>query len=108
MNDPSTYERKQTQWTDAEEHFNEVVIVSLEICRIVGYCEDDSDVYYIIKLPNNQRHQRYMAFTGVGRPMWLKGHLPEKDYEYLDSILEMNGAPKEDEFVLGFPKIYKY
>jgi hypothetical protein len=108
MRDPKTYNPKQIQWEEAKQHFNEVVIDCFEVCRVVGYCEDDTDVYYILKLHNNPRHQRYLALTGVGTPMWLKESLNPQYYSQLDRMLEVNGCPKESKFILGSPENWKY
>lgn len=108
MNDPSTYNPEQIQWKEAKLHFNEVVLMGLEICRLVGYCEGDDDVYYLLKLPNNSTHHRYKAFSGVGCPMWLNRNLNQKDYDYLNEQLIWNGCPEENEFILGSPATYYY
>jgi len=108
INDPSTYDRRQVQWKEAEEHFNEVVLFMFDIYRLVGYCEDDSDVYYVLKHPNNANYIRYSMYTGVGSPILLKGRIAERDYTNLDTVLGYNGCPPEPEFILGFPEEWKY
>jgi len=97
--------------TDLEQmcrdHFNEPVLVGLEVARLVGYAEDEHDCYLILNYP---RPARTVYHTCVGGYHWLdrlRGqHLVISrdgerwdDFYRIDSTLTMGGAPKAEEFI---------
>lgn len=90
------------------DHFNEPIIVGFDIVRLVGYAEDDDDCYLIINYPNPVRT---IYHTCVGGYQWLdrlKGQClvisnsGERwdDFYRIDNLLQLNGAPKVDEFIV--------
>jgi hypothetical protein len=98
--------------TDLEQlcrdHFNEPVLLGTEVGRLVGYAEDDQDCYLIINYPNPAKT---VWHTCVGGYHWLdrlRGqHLVNAyngerwdDYGRIDTVLELNGAPKVENFIL--------
>ena len=85
----------------AKNHFNEVVISCLDLCRLVGVASDDSDFYYILKFPYGSRHS--ISYTSaVGNVMLLKGHLKDADYARLDRLLALNGCEPEPQVKLDW------
>ena len=104
---------------NGSQHFNEPVLISFEVCRVIGYAEDDEDCYLIIRHPRNGP-----SIDGNGPVSWctfVGGYtyltcLKEQnitvpkypkypgeiwtDYSRLDSFLEMNGVPKEEKFLI--------
>lgn len=90
------------------DHFNEPVLLHFEVGRLVGYAEDEADCYLIINYPNPVRT---VYHTCVGGYHWLdrlRGqHLVISrdgerwdDYYRIDKALELNGAPKVDNFII--------
>ena len=89
-------------------HFNEPMLTDKGLGRCIGYGEDESDCYIIIK---NQLGRVYWQ-TCVGGYYWLdrlKGQQYVKstqgedwdDFFRLDNSLALNGCPKEKEFMLA-------
>ncbi len=93
---------------EAKEHFNEPVLIGFELCRIIGYAETDEDCYLI----TNSRSRGITWNTFVGGYTYLnclKVTVPNNpafegeiwtDYSRLDSLLELNGVPKQDKFMV--------
>ncbi len=92
-------------------HFNEPVLIGHQLCRAVGYGEDSEDCYLICDHPITGRHWHSL----VGGYIWLTSlkeqgtTIPKDaayagevwtDYTRLDNMLEMNGCPKEREFII--------
>lgn len=91
---------------EALAHFNEPMLVGFDVARCIGYGEDDSDCYIIVKRPNP--HNDVIWHTMVGGYTWLdrlkgQGYVKSRNGEdwddlyRLDSDLELNGSPKEAE-----------
>jgi hypothetical protein len=92
--------------------FNQPVLTSDGVGRIVGYSEDSCDCYIIIQYPRpGVRMNSRIYHTMVGGYYWLdrlKGqnlvisYNGEEwdDYYRIDNMLELNGAPKEKEFLI--------
>lgn len=89
-------------------HFNEPMIVGLEIARLIGYGEDDLDCYLICHHPKYPDGE-IKWHTAVGGYVFLdrlKGQgyvrsISGEDWDdlwLLDNYLSHNGAPKADEF----------
>lgn len=90
----------------ARDHFNQPVLCSFELVRLIGYAEDDRDCYFIMK----QRGGTTFWQTCVGGYIFLErlkdqdavlstGGEHWDDYYRADNLLELNGATKEKEFV---------
>lgn len=86
-------------------HFNEPVLVGLEVARLIGYAEDERDCYVVLQYPGG----RTVWHTCVGGYHWLdrlRGqHLVIStagerwdDFYRVDSDLARGGAPKAAEF----------
>jgi len=93
-----------------KDHFNEPVLSDFGLCRLIGYAEDDEDCYYILKYPNGV-HKGISWHTFVGGVYFLdllknQGTVRAtngeiwSDFSRLDNILQLNGAEKEEEFIL--------
>lgn len=91
-------------------HFNEPVISGDRIMRCVGFGEDDSDFYVLLKDMNGRIiwHTAVGGYTFLNRlkgQNYVMGQKDGKDWEEwddfkrLDNFLELNGAKKEDEFL---------
>lgn len=107
-------------YEEAKSHFNEPVLISDRLARVVGYAEDDEDCYLIIQhlrngTPTIDGNGPVSWCTFVGGYTWL-ACLKEQgvtiplhpsfpgeiwtDYSRLDTLLELNGAPKEVKFLV--------
>ncbi len=94
-------------YDEAISHFNEPVIVGIELCRLIGYGETGVDCYFIYRKHNGENFWQ----SCVGGSHWLnhlKGQNYVKstsgedwdDFYRLDNSLALNGCPKEKEFML--------
>jgi hypothetical protein len=92
------------------EHFNEPVLLGFELGRLIGFAEDDHDYYLIIRYPKYP-DGRLSYHTAVGGYIFLDrlkfqncvvstGEEVWSDYTRMDSLLTLNGAPKEPEFLV--------
>lgn len=89
--------------------FNHVgIYCDTHLYRLVGFGEDDSDYYYILRCMNGERH-RYKdnQFWGtfVARFRTLKGLLPDLEYQQTDNVFAWNGAPRAEEFLILTDKV---
>lgn len=92
-------------------HFNEPVILGMEVCRLVGYAETARDCYYVA----HSMRRGIFWDSAVGPCMTLRA-LQDQDkviardgvhdgdewnnFTRLDTWLALNGAPRADAFVL--------
>lgn len=88
----------------AKEYFNEPVLVTFEVGRLIGYAEDEDDCYNIIAFP----HNKVIWSSCVGGFVSLR-NIDEKSFKYLDTLLELNASPKQEKFsvVIVDEQIYK-
>lgn len=92
-------------------HFNEPVLMTFDLARLIGYGEDADDCYLIVKYPS----RGIVWHTAVGGYMFLnqlKGQnavsptYPSYEGEMwddltrLDSMLTVNNVPREDTFIV--------
>lgn len=91
---------------EAKRHFNEPILIGFDLCRCIGYAEDEEDCYLLVQHPNYGR----VKHTFVGGYTYLnclkgQGYVESTsgedwdDFFRLDTLLELNGAPKEQEFI---------
>lgn len=90
---------------EVEKHFNEIIIdFGIRIGRLVGFAETEEDYYYIISHKNGERNSHtkegHSYLSAVSDLVYLKDTLSDFDYERLDRLMEINGAPKENEVIL--------
>lgn len=90
-------------------HFNEPVLHGFDLVRLVGYGETAIDCYVICRRPNPDNDLVWVSCVGG---VTFLDRLNEQrvvistegerwsDYYRLDTLLELNGAPKEAEFIL--------
>lgn len=97
---------------EVRSHFNEPVLVSFHLARIIGYAETGADSYLIVAQPENAngRWRSHVYWhTMVGGYVYLdrlKGQNYVKSQEgedwddlfRLDKLLHYNGCPKMEEF----------
>jgi len=93
-------------------HYNEPVLMEGQVARLVGYAEDDDDYYLLVKYPFGSRYkERNTWHTAVGGYIFLDKLKGQKevvattgdiwdDFTRLDSLLELNGAPKTNFFAM--------
>jgi hypothetical protein len=76
-------------------HFNEPVLIGERIGRCIGYGEDESDCYLLV------RHMRdeVVWHSMVAGYVWLD-RLAADDLQQLDSLLGLNGSPREKRFAV--------
>ena len=90
-----------------KKHFNEPVLIGLEVMRVIGYSEDDMDCYLMVQDVKG----RILHHTAVGGYIFLdelknQGHVKAHngedwdDLSRLDSWLTCGKAPKQDEFLI--------
>lgn len=90
---------------ECKEHFNEIVLMSTEVVRLIGYSEDAYDCYYVIK-DIRGKIIHHSAVGGIYFLTFLKeqgkvtAHNGEQwsDYTRIETILSLNGCPPEKEF----------
>lgn len=98
-------------YEEVKKHFNEPVIIGFNLCRIIGYAEDDEDCYLIYKHPikgsrwctlvGGYTYLDSLKDQGVTIPSYPS--FPGErwtDFSRLDGMLELNGAPKEKNFIV--------
>ena len=89
-------------------HFNEPIIVSFDVVRLIGYGEDESDCYLICQHPEYP-DGKTVWHTAVGGYVFLdrlkgQGYVRSTtgedwdDLYRLDNFLSLNGAPRAEEF----------
>jgi hypothetical protein len=69
-----------------EKHKGELLLDFHEVVRLVGFDEDDQDYYYVL---HSLKSGKYLE-SCVGALYPLKGVLPEKEYDCLVSIFDLN------------------
>lgn len=90
-----------------ELHFNEPIIIGFDIVRLIGYGETARDCYLICSSPYNG----IFWHTAVGGYTFLnlltdQGYIKSTegedwdDFFRLDNLLELNNAPKVDNFII--------
>lgn len=92
-------------YKEALEHFNEPILVGFNLCRCIGYAEDNVDCYLVVHDPYEGifRHTFVGGYTYLNN---LKGCNYCKlssgedcdDFTRLDSLLTLNDVPKRDKF----------
>ena len=98
---------KQSIREMCEQHFNEPIISNEEIVRLIGYGETAVDCYLICSSMSRGVYWN----SAVGGYMFLdrlkgQGHVRSTegedwdDFVRLDNVLELNGAPKIDNFIV--------
>jgi len=106
---------RQDLLEEAKEYFNEPVLTSSTLCRLVGYAEDIDDCYWITKRMNKHdilSNYQWTSCVGGFIPLRLLREqniiIPKypkfegevwNDYNRLDTVLELNGATKEEKFI---------
>jgi hypothetical protein len=90
-----------------EKHFNEPVLTVRGLGRVIGYGEDEYNCYLIVQYSGG----RSVWHTAVGGYFWLTrlrgqdqvtstdGKIWD-DFTRLSDILELNGAPKQEKFLI--------
>lgn len=92
---------------EIKRHFNEPVLMSFDLARVIGYGEDDEDCYIIVLYPRRGIGRCTMVggYTFLDR---LKGqnHVRSTsgedwdDFTRLDTLLQLNGALRAEEFLI--------
>lgn len=78
--------------------FNDICIVhDTEICRLIGFYEDEFDYYYHVRL----LHGKDLYSSAVGHLLSLKKLLPEKEYQRMDNVFALNQCAPEAEFKIS-------
>ena len=101
---------------EAQTYFNEPILSSSTLCRLVGYAEDQDDCYWITKRMNKHdilSNYQWTSCVGGFIPLRLLKEqniiMPKypkfdgevwNDYNRLDNVLELNGATKEAKFII--------
>jgi hypothetical protein len=87
---------------EARDHFNEPILVGFDLCRCVGYAEDDEDCYLIVNVP--RRGLVWHTFVGGYTYLTILKSQDKcgewNDFTRLDSLLELNGIPKVKEMII--------
>lgn len=90
-------------------HFNEPILIGFDLMRCVGYGETSVDSYIICKRPNPHNDLIWVSMVGgytfldrLKGQNYVKSTQGEDwdDLFRLDNILELNGAPKEKNFIV--------
>ena len=107
VSDQGLFDEQDRQVSDdlkkyAQDHFNEIVISTMEIGRVVGYFADEMDMYVLIKHPNGILY-KYMGLTWVTEPITLKGKVDDDRYSSLEMMMELNGCEAEPKLLTEYP-----
>ena len=98
---------QENLYQEALLHFNEPILMGFDLCRCVGYAEDADDCYLVAR----DRRRGLVWHTFVGGYTYLdvlKGQDQCKSkttgetwdaFTRLDSLLGLNGVPKEPNFI---------
>jgi hypothetical protein len=92
------------------DHFNEPVLLTDTVARVIGYAETGVDCYIIVRYPQYP-DGKIVWHTCVGGYIWLRllkeqskvtssGGEEWNDYTRIDSHLALNGSPPEAAFIL--------
>ena len=95
----------------ARAHFNEPVLIGFGLCRVVGYAEDHEDCYLLVRDPRLGVRRcsmvgGYVFLDLLKQECVVKPLNPSFDgeewsgFSRLDTLLELNGAPRQSEFIL--------
>ena len=87
--------------------FNDIGILhESELGRLVGFAEDDSDYYYVVRHMRNFRYDfkdsegfYTVHHSCVGAFVSLKNIYGDR-YTHMDNVFTMNGAPPADKFII--------
>jgi hypothetical protein len=97
---------------EVKQHFNEPILIGFDLCRCVGYGEDDTDCYLIVRHPNRGLFWHTMVggyvYLGLlkGQNLCtLKNGEECDDFTRLDSLLAWNGVPPEMQFICECQKV---
>lgn len=103
---PSHHSLRSKVLEEFRAHFNEPILLSDRVARLIGFGEDDQDFYLICDYPGGKRvwHTAVGGYTFLDR---LKGQgfvLSTSGDEWddlfrLDQMLSLNGAPKAATFL---------
>ena len=89
-----------------KEHFNEPIIISGKLARLIGYSETNIDCYLICSIEGKIiYHTAVGGYTFLNRlkgQNYVKAHNGEDwdDFFRLNNELEYNGAPKAPAFIV--------
>jgi hypothetical protein len=106
MNDETKV--RHTDWLEeCRNHFNQPVLDGLDVVRLVGYEETGIDSYYIVKSAKKGQYSAsavgwFMPLEFLkeqGKVTSLEGE-EWNNFVRLDNWLELNGAPKVEEFIV--------
>ena len=79
---------KETVLKEISEHLNEIVVDhSLNLSRLVGFAEDDSDYYYILEDRTGAR----VYHSCVGKLIYLDD-IEQDDYIMIENLFTINGS----------------
>jgi hypothetical protein len=102
---------EQKYHDEIKSHFNEPILIGAEVCRLIGYGEDDMDCYLIVKSPTRGVYWHTLVggyyfldilkTQGVTHPLYpvYEGEV-WTDFTRLDSDLDRLGVGKELEFLV--------
>lgn len=77
--------------------FNHAGITAMgRVERLIGFGDDGEDFYYIIRGQDG----KIIWHSMVGAFVTLKGKINNWNYYNIDSVLELNGCPKEKKFLV--------
>jgi hypothetical protein len=100
--------KSREEWiAKAKSMFNDIGILhESEIGRLVGFAEDDSDYYYIVRHIQGNRYLfkdeegfYTVHHSCVGEFVSLKNIYGER-YTHMDNVFTMNGAPPANTFII--------
>ncbi len=93
--------RAESRWRiiqHCRELFNDIAIIGdTDLGRVVGFGEDPSDYYYIIRTMDPAKQEYWASAVGAG-PVSLRGKYDR--YEHTDNIFSLNRAPKAETLLI--------
>lgn len=81
---------KRNILAEIKKHKGEIGLYGLELIKLIGFKEDESDYYYYAQ--GLQHNGEPMWYSAVGLVIWLKT-LPKTDYAEIERMFNLNCRP---------------
>lgn len=84
-------------------HNQVCILYDSHIVRFMGVAQAAGDLFYIVSYPSYSRNyiDEDLVYAGAGGYIIsLKDCIPDERYEVMDNVLELNGSPKYEEFLI--------
>jgi len=86
-----------------ELHNDVCILYDSHIVRFLGVAQAEGELFYVVSYPSYSRNyiDEDVVYAPAGGYIFsLKKCIPDERYLVMDNILEVNGSPKIEEFLL--------